>query len=220
MSSAEATAFQDRDLKGSLSFSIMDIRPYGYDTAAGPAGVYVEIARHICIEIQRNCLIRITPYARAYSEVVTGQVDATIMFQNKELEQGATQIGSVGQLSLTILAKKSERSKLEGTGTLTIAKLRGGCQELSVLPHLKIIEVSSIELGIRMVDGGRVNGFCNEERALRLELARMGKEIDQKYFFFPVAAKKIFLHVRKNLPKELQQELKDAVVKLKPTYFH
>lgn len=201
-----------------LRFDVMDAAPFGYQTAAGPAGLYPAILAALSAEIGRPITVQVVPFARALHDVASGATDGTLAFASATTDQRAVALAPVFLTAQTLQPApgRAIRSHADLHG-LVIGRIRGGCQELekSNDGSWRFQEINNHQQGIDMLVVRRIDALCSTPEALDQASARHDRaRVLDREARWHLAYREVWLMVSPALAPEMHGPLRDAVLRL------
>ena len=182
--------FSGASERKTLQAGIIDFFPLGYEENGSFEGLHVQFIRAISRESGVPIRVTLRPYPRIKRELVSGEVDVSILHYTEGEREIATALG--GKLTETqniIVAKKGVHytsfADLHGK---IVAKVRGASYDdrLEKNDAIEIFEVRSYQQAIKMLLNGRVDAFAGTDivmYAVARELGFTKEDFSEKYVY-------------------------------------
>jgi ABC-type amino acid transport substrate-binding protein len=201
-----------------LSFGVLAAPPYGLERPDKTvSGSNHDIAELIAAKVGLTFDYRLEPLARLINDLKAGKLDLMIMIPNDETKQqfGVAEIMPSNTVVLTKAGSSiAQFADLKGK---TIAVLRGANydQRFASDDDIKKYEVDSYAIGLRMTEGGRVDGMIGPDFGLYYQIVLEGMKRGE--FGAPLILNTRTLHLlgSKSITPELAAKLKAAVEELR-----
>jgi hypothetical protein len=205
-----------------LSMPLLAAAPYGWLDAQGqPQGLYPDIAAALAKVSGLVIQVEVVPFARAATLVANGAADATLMFSNAFTAGKATEAMVVFYATQVVQLRPGlTLAGRTGLAPLRLGRMNGGCKELTEDARVawNFQDLNTQESGVRMLDAGRLDGFCTTTEALADALGSAGLQTRfAKTQVLSLAAKPVWLMLSPKLSPEAVKRLKDGVRQLQST---
>lgn len=202
-----------------LYMPLLASAPYGWLDAKGqPQGLYPDVAAAMAKAAGLVIRVEVVPFARAATLVAKGSADATLMFSNSLTAGKVNEALTVFYATQVVLLRPGlalvERS---GLAPLRLGRINSGCKELSedtrVAWHFQ--DLNTQESGVRMLDAGRLDGFCTTTEALAYALGSLGLQTRfDKAQVLSLASKPVWLMLSPKLSPEVAKRLEAGMRQL------
>ncbi|MBC7918735.1 MAG: transporter substrate-binding domain-containing protein [Rhodoferax sp.] len=202
-----------------VSMPLLAAAPYGWLDAKGqPQGLYPDVAVALAKMSGLAIRVEIVPFARAASLVANGAADATLMFSNAftagKVNEALTVFYATQVVQLRPGLHLAGRS---GLATLRLGRINGGCKELSEDTRVawNFKDLNTQESGVRMLDAGRLDGFCTNTEAVADAIGATGLQSRfEKTQVLSLASKPVWLMLSPKLAPETAKRLEAGVRQL------
>jgi polar amino acid transport system substrate-binding protein len=201
-----------------LSFGVLTAPPYGLERADKTvSGFFPDVAELIAAKVGLTFNYRLEPLTRLVSDLKVGKLDLMILIPDDEMKRQFA-LGEIMPSKAVILPKPgssiAQYTDLKGK---TFAVLRGAVydQRFAADDDIKKYEVDSYFIGLRMTQGGRVDGMIGPDLGLYYQIMLDGAKRDEFGTPLVLSTRTICLLGSKSLTPELAARLKAAVEELR-----
>ncbi|MGZ5279666.1 MAG: substrate-binding periplasmic protein, partial [Pseudobdellovibrionaceae bacterium] len=196
-----------------LRFALFDRVPFVWKEGSQTKGFHYKIAQGISTITGRPLEITMVPCRRAIELLKTGKVDVIILTDQTELEDQRFQKAFLDIVQTLIVTMKAHTPILSKEGVRgRIARINGGCSELTEGTELTLINVKSYEQALDMLQAGRVDGICGTVAIHHFLHQR--QKLKTQTESHPIQKKALSLHALKSMDKKKWKALEDAAATL------
>lgn len=183
------------DVSRTAVFVIPEVWPWGYEDRHGrPDGTLVRLAHRLVSIADVPIEYELRPHRRAIAEIVRGESDFVVLFENPAISNVAVDLGTVvkTEVMLTARADSEVHLSLDGLAGQAVAFVEGTYygEVFAQAEKIKKVPVRDVFQAIEMLKLGRVEALLCSDQALyhtlksldlrsqdfRIEVFRKGQE--------------------------------------------